>query len=163
MIDKSKLKEAAIAAKERPAEFSLRFVATATANVILELLAELETTQLAGAARQGGNTCDLTDYGTPVTYSNGTGASPDPSAKQEPSDLVESEKEDLRRLAVQSMADCMDMVRQDLIDMGIIDKSVAPMFIPEAIANYIKRTAAQSASASPAARGVAEEKDSAQE
>lgn len=39
---------------------------------------------------------------------------------------------------VQGMADCMHMVHQDLIEMGIIDKSVAPMFIPEAIARHIK-------------------------
>jgi hypothetical protein len=37
-----------------------------------------------------------------------------------------------------AMADCMDMVRRDLIDMGIIDKRVAPMFIPEAVARYVK-------------------------
>jgi hypothetical protein len=64
-------------------------------------------------------------------------ASPDP---------VASEKEALRRLSVQGMADCMDMVRQDLIEMGIIDKSVAPMFIPEAIASYIKHLSAPIAS-----------------
>jgi hypothetical protein len=44
---------------------------------------------------------------------------------------------------VQLMADCMDMVRSDLVEMGIIDKAVAPMFIPEAVANYVNRLRAE--------------------
>ncbi len=36
------------------------------------------------------------------------------------------------------MAECMDMVRQDLIDAGVIDKSVAPMFVAEAVCSAMK-------------------------
>lgn len=32
------------------------------------------------------------------------------------------------------MGECMDMVRQDLIDAGVIEKTVPPMMIPEAVA-----------------------------
>jgi hypothetical protein len=35
------------------------------------------------------------------------------------------------------MADCMDMVRQEFIEAGIIDKSVAPMFVANAVLGYI--------------------------
>lgn len=51
---------------------------------------------------------------------------------------IESEKL-IQRQNTQAMADCMDMVRTDLIEMGIIDKTVAPMFIPEAVANCIQK------------------------
>lgn len=34
---------------------------------------------------------------------------------------------------MQGMADCMDMVRQELIEAGIIDNTVAPMFIANVI------------------------------
>lgn len=37
------------------------------------------------------------------------------------------------RLLTQGMADCMDMVRSELIEAGVIDKSVAPMFIANAV------------------------------
>ncbi len=52
-----------------------------------------------------------------------------------------------QKLTTQGMADCMDMVRTDLIEMGIIDSTVAPMFIPEAIARYIKNLASPAAPA----------------
>jgi len=54
---------------------------------------------------------------------------------------TETEAAKLQRQTMQGMADCMDMVRGDLIEMGIIDKSVAPMFIPEAIARYVRSAA----------------------
>lgn len=38
----------------------------------------------------------------------------------------------------QGMADCMDMVRSELIAADIIAKDVAPMFVPEAIMRYGK-------------------------
>lgn len=47
------------------------------------------------------------------------------------------EADKVRRQIAQGMADCMHMVRNDLIEMGIIDKSVAPMFIPEAVGAHI--------------------------
>jgi hypothetical protein len=69
-----------------------------------------------------------------------------------------SEADKLQRLTVQGMADCMDMVRTDLIGMGIIDKTVAPMFIPEAIAKYIKAQAASSERApEPSAASVGDD------
>lgn len=39
---------------------------------------------------------------------------------------------------MQGMADCMDMVRQELIEAGIIDNTVAPMFIANAVHARIK-------------------------
>lgn len=40
----------------------------------------------------------------------------------------------------QGMADCMDMVRQELIEAGVIDETIAPMFIANAV---VARLAAQ--------------------
>lgn len=36
---------------------------------------------------------------------------------------------------LQGMADCMDMVRQEFIESGLIDESVPPMFIVNAVLN----------------------------
>ena len=41
------------------------------------------------------------------------------------------------RLTMQGMADCMDMVRGELIEAGIISKGVAPMFIANAVCAHI--------------------------
>ena len=43
---------------------------------------------------------------------------------------------------IDGKAQCMDMVRTDLISMGIIDAGVAPMFIPEAVAGAIQKAVA---------------------
>ena len=40
--------------------------------------------------------------------------------------------------SMQGMADCMDMVRQELIEAGIIGKDVAPMFVADAVMFHIK-------------------------
>lgn len=42
-----------------------------------------------------------------------------------------------RVATAQGMADCMDMVREELIEAGIIDKKTAPMFITEAVMRHI--------------------------
>jgi hypothetical protein len=42
-----------------------------------------------------------------------------------------------RVATTQGMADCMDMVRQELIEAGIIDKNTAPMFIAEAVMRHV--------------------------
>lgn len=47
-----------------------------------------------------------------------------------------------RTLETQAMADCMDMVRNDLVEAGIIGANVAPMFIPEAIVKKLQEVAA---------------------
>ncbi|GAB3416848.1 hypothetical protein NX774_12015 [Massilia agilis] len=44
-------------------------------------------------------------------------------------------------LATQGMADCMDMVRQELIEAGIIDKSVPPMMVANAVIAHLARQA----------------------
>ena len=54
----------------------------------------------------------------------------------------EIDKLRLRCKNAEGMADCMDMVRQDLINMGIIGDDVAPMFIPEAVAGAIQKAVA---------------------
>jgi hypothetical protein len=43
---------------------------------------------------------------------------------------------------IDGMAECMDMVRQDLINMGIIGADIAPRFIPEAVAGAIQKAVA---------------------
>lgn len=40
---------------------------------------------------------------------------------------------DEKTLTIQAMADCMDMVRQELIEAGIIDADIAPMFVANAV------------------------------
>lgn len=47
-------------------------------------------------------------------------------------------KERQKRQECELMAECMDMVRQDLISLGIIDKSVPPMMLTEAILSAIR-------------------------
>lgn len=37
------------------------------------------------------------------------------------------------RRETEAMAECMDMVRQDLITAGVVDKSVPPMMLAEAV------------------------------
>jgi DNA repair exonuclease SbcCD ATPase subunit len=39
--------------------------------------------------------------------------------------------------SVQGMADCMDMVRQELIEAGVIDASVAPMFVANVVVTQL--------------------------
>jgi protein associated with RNAse G/E len=39
-----------------------------------------------------------------------------------------------------SMAQCTLMLHDDLVQLGIIDKSIAPMFMTEAILNYINKS-----------------------
>lgn len=36
---------------------------------------------------------------------------------------------------LQGMADCMDMVRQEFIQSGLIDESIPPMFVVNAVLN----------------------------
>lgn len=48
---------------------------------------------------------------------------------------------DVRR-EYEGMAECMDMVHHDLILAGIIDKSVPPMMIPEAVIGAIRAAVA---------------------
>lgn len=43
-----------------------------------------------------------------------------------------------KRREAEGMAECMDMVRQDLIEAGIIDKSVPPMMVPEAVVSTLR-------------------------
>lgn len=53
--------------------------------------------------------------------------------------LPQSQGEADKRATTQGMVDCMDMVRQELIEAGIIDKTVAPMFIANAVMAYIQK------------------------
>lgn len=45
---------------------------------------------------------------------------------------------DEKTLTTQAMADCMDMVRQELIEAGIIGADVAPMFVANAVVHHFK-------------------------
>jgi hypothetical protein len=47
--------------------------------------------------------------------------------------LLDNPEADTARLALQGMADCMDMVRQELVEAGLIDERVPPMFVSEAL------------------------------
>jgi hypothetical protein len=47
--------------------------------------------------------------------------------------LLDHPEVDTKRLALQGMADCMDMVRQELVEAGLIDERVPPMFVSEAV------------------------------
>lgn len=38
---------------------------------------------------------------------------------------------------MQAMAECMDMVRQELVEAGIIDERVPPMFVAEAVRSRV--------------------------
>jgi hypothetical protein len=49
------------------------------------------------------------------------------------------------RLTLQGMADCMAMVRQELIEAGVIDKSVPPMMVADAVVAHIARGDRQAA------------------
>jgi hypothetical protein len=40
---------------------------------------------------------------------------------------------------MRGMADCMHMVREELIEAGVVDASVPPMFLTEAIIAHIRR------------------------
>lgn len=42
-------------------------------------------------------------------------------------------------LTLQGMADCMDMVRQELVGAGLIDERVPPMFVPEALLTKLRQ------------------------
>lgn len=43
---------------------------------------------------------------------------------------------------MRGMAECMDMVRQELIEAGIVDKTVPPMMVANAVVAYMHRQAA---------------------
>jgi hypothetical protein len=49
----------------------------------------------------------------------------------------------------QAMADCMDMVRRELVEAGIIDASIAPMFVADAVLAHIARLARTAAPSEP--------------
>jgi hypothetical protein len=53
-------------------------------------------------------------------------------------------------LEVQCMADCMDMVRQELIEAGVIDANVAPMFVANAVVKKLQEVSAAIKGKSPA-------------
>lgn len=53
--------------------------------------------------------------------------------------LAEIQKYKLKALEAQGMADCMDMVMQELERAGIISAHIPPMFAPEAILSYIHK------------------------
>lgn len=53
--------------------------------------------------------------------------------------LAQVEKYKLKALEAQGMADCMDMVMQELERAGVIPAHTAPMFVPEAILSYIQK------------------------
>lgn len=54
------------------------------------------------------------------------------------SKLIEkAEKWKMTAMNNEGMAECMDMVRQDLIQLGIVDKSVPPMMLTGAILEFI--------------------------
>lgn len=63
-----------------------------------------------------------------------------PDAREALRPLVEKERavDANAVMTMQAMADCMDMVRQELIEADVIDKSVPPMFITEAILAQLK-------------------------
>lgn len=56
-------------------------------------------------------------------------------------DLATAEDRRLRQ-ASELMAGCMDMVRQDLIAAGVIDATVPPMMVPEAVMAALQRAVA---------------------
>ena len=67
---------------------------------------------------------------------NEYGAAPDfvaalPSLMAVAQKAIESQKQTRRE--TEAMAECMDMVRQDLITAGVIGKSVPPMMLAEAV------------------------------
>ena len=55
-------------------------------------------------------------------------------ARQLERELAEAHQ---RAQNAEGMADCMRMVRDELVEAGIIDAGVAPMFIPEAVAGKL--------------------------
>lgn len=57
---------------------------------------------------------------------------------------------------MRGMADCMDMVRRELIEAGIIKKEVAPMFIANAVATLVQM---QDAAYDEAAKTIAQLSD----
>lgn len=58
------------------------------------------------------------------------------------SDAVAAERQ--KRREAEGMAECMDMVRQELISAGIISKDVPPMMVPEAVVSALhSRVAAE--------------------
>jgi hypothetical protein len=50
---------------------------------------------------------------------------------------MNSDKE--TELTLQGMADCMDMVRQELVEAGVIDERVPPMFVSEALLTKLRQ------------------------
>lgn len=54
-----------------------------------------------------------------------------------------SAKKRLKRMEAEGMAECMDMVRNDLVEAGVIDKSVPPMMVPEAVYAALSKAAAK--------------------
>jgi hypothetical protein len=46
---------------------------------------------------------------------------------------------DIESQSMRGMADCMDMVRQELIEAGIIDAKTPPMFVSDAVVSAFQR------------------------
>jgi hypothetical protein len=47
------------------------------------------------------------------------------------------DKQKETELTAQGMADCMDMVRQELVEAGVVKADVAPMFLAEAVLSHV--------------------------
>lgn len=47
-----------------------------------------------------------------------------------------------KRMEAELMAECMSMVRDDLIEAGIVDRTVPPMMVPEAVLSAVTRAVA---------------------
>jgi Lar family restriction alleviation protein len=56
-----------------------------------------------------------------------------------PVEPTKSEKEVLEQDNLEGMAGCMDMVRMELIDAGVITANVPPMFVANAVLGYIAK------------------------
>lgn len=56
---------------------------------------------------------------------------------------AECERLKLRVMDSEGMAECTTLLRDDLISMGLIDKSVPPMFLTEAIVSLVKKERAE--------------------
>lgn len=52
--------------------------------------------------------------------------------------LLDEPEADTELVTMQAMAECMDMVRQELVEAGVIAVSVPPMFVAEAVLGYVR-------------------------
>jgi hypothetical protein len=50
-----------------------------------------------------------------------------------------SPRADTELVTMQAMAECMDMVRQELVEAGVIDERVPPMFVSEAVVTKLRQ------------------------